>query len=151
MPRVSASRHIATSPETLWDLMSSVELRPLWDLSVNRFHRYGPEDDLSGMRLRYRAPLIAGLYWEWEAAYVTYKPPQRTAVQMLNGSRLRPFKRLAGSWILTEERGGTRLELVVQFEPRLPFAARLMSPFIGRVLERSLVRLEKLASSRGEA
>jgi ribosome-associated toxin RatA of RatAB toxin-antitoxin module len=70
---------------------------------------------------------------------------------MLNGSRLRPFKRLAGSWILKAERGGTHLELVVLFESRLPFLARLMSPFIRRVLERSLVRLEKLAYSPGGA
>ena len=151
VPRVSSSRLIAASPETLWDLMSSIELRPQWDLSVSQFDRSGPGHDLANIRLRYRAPLIAGLFWEWEGAYVTYRPPRRTAVQMLNGSRLRPFKRLAGSWILKAERGGTHLELVVLFESRLPFVARLMSPFIRRVLERSLVRLEKLAYSPGGA
>lgn len=148
VPKVAASRHIATPPTSLWDLMSRVDLRANWDLSVKQFHRSGRDDDLPNMRLRYRAPLIFGLFWEWEGAYVTYKPPHRTAVQMVNGSRLRPFKRLAGSWILSEESGGTRLELIVQFESRLPIAAKLMSPMIKRILERSLVRLEELASGR---
>ena len=146
MPRAAASRHIAIPPESLWGLMGRVDLRPDWDLSVNRFHRDGVEGDVPKTRLHYQAPLIGGLFWEWEGAYITYKPPKRTAVQMVNGSRLRPFKQLSGSWILTKERGGTHLELVVQFESRLPFAATLMSRMIKRILERSLLRLEKLAS-----
>ncbi len=131
--------------------MRDVDLRPDWDLSVSRFHRHGEEGDLPNTRLRYKAPLIGGLFWEWEGAYVTYEPPKRTAVQMVNGSRLRPFKRLAGSWILSEERGGTHVEMVVQFESRLPFAAKLMSRMIERTLEGSLVRLERLASGRSPA
>ena len=150
MPRVAASRHIAVSPETLWELMRKADLRPDWDLSVDRFHRDGEEGDLRNTRLHYRARLIGGLFWQWEGAYVTYEPPKRTAVQMLSGSRLRPFKRLAGSWILSEERGGTRLEMVVQFESRLPFAAKLMSRMIERTLKGSLVRLEGLATGRSQ-
>ena len=149
MPRAAASRHIAMPPERLWEIMGRVDLRPDWDLSVSRFRRDGAEGDVPNTRLLYRAPLIGGLFWEWEGAYVTYEPPERTAVQMVTGSRLRPFKRLAGSWILSREQGGTHLELVVQFESRLPFAARLMSRRIKRILERSLARLEKIASGSG--
>ena len=101
---------------------------------------------MANTRLHYRAPLIAGVFWEWEGAYITYEPPRRTAVQMVSGSRLRPFKRLAGSWVLTEDSDGTRLELIVQFESRLPFIGNLVARMITQILEGSLVRLEQLST-----
>ena len=146
MPKASANRHIAISPESLWELMGRVDIRSVWDLSVNRFHRDGVGGDMANTRLHYRAPLIAGVFWEWEGAYITYEPPRRTAVQMVSGSRLRPFKRLAGSWVLTEESDGTRLELIVQFESRLPFIGNLVARMITQILEGSLVRLEQLST-----
>ena len=130
--------------------MCRADLRPGWDLSVNRFSRAGEEGDLSTVRLHYRAPLIGRLCWNWEGAYVTYDPPERTAVRMISGSSLRPFNKLAGTWILNAKGSGTIVETVGQFEPRLPFVAKRMSGRIKRMLEGSLLQLDKLAIRKEE-
>jgi ribosome-associated toxin RatA of RatAB toxin-antitoxin module len=63
---------------------------------------------------------------------------------MIRGSWCRPFKRLAGSWVMRQAGNGAQLELIVQFESRIPLATRFMVRRIDRVLNQSLERLDRL-------
>jgi ribosome-associated toxin RatA of RatAB toxin-antitoxin module len=94
--------------------------------------------------LRYTAPLMLGLTWRWEGEYISYNPPERSAVRMQWGSMFRPFRKLAGSWILTPEEQGTLLKITVQFEPRIPLFEGLVTRRVSRVTTESLIRLRKL-------
>ena len=78
----------------------------------------------------------------WEGRYVVYDPPRRSAVQMVRASRLSPVRRLAGTWVVRTEDDGSYVEMIVQFESRLPFVTELLSRRIKKVLERSLIQLE---------
>ena len=144
MPKIVASRVIACSPERLWDLMSTVRLRSHWDLSVKSFCRHGAEGDIANTRLHYQVPLLGSISWRWEGIYVTYDRPARSVVKMIRGSWCRPFKRLAGSWVMRQAANGAQLELIVQFESRIPLSTRFMARRIDRVLNQSLDRLDRL-------
>lgn len=141
MPRVAAARHIPLNPLTVWKFMSNADRRPDWDLSVRNFRREGAEGD-PRTRLHYTAPLLGHVCWMWEGRYVAYDPPRRSAVQMVRGSHLSPVRRLAGTWVVHAEGGRSYVEMIVQFEPRLPLLAALLSRRIKTVLERSLIQLD---------
>ena len=148
MPRVAAGRHMSLDPLTVWRFMSNADRRPDWDLSVRKFRRDGAEGDMR-TRLHYIAPLLGRVCWMWEGRYVVYDPPRRSAVQMVRGSRLSPVSRLAGTWVVHAEGDGSYVEMIVQFESRLPLVAAFLSRRIKQVLERSLVQLDMAMALEG--
>ena len=148
MPQVSRSELIPLPPQALWELMTDLSLRPRWDASVVSISREPGGDDPTATVLRYTAPLVFGLTWRWEGVYAAFDPPTRSAVRMVTGSALRPFKRLAGTWLLAPEDAATRLRLIVQFEARLPGLNGVQAWRVARLLDASLLRLHRLAAER---
>jgi len=146
MAKVTQSAHIPLAPVRLWTLMCDLERRPQWDRSVRELTREARLDPAGDTVLRYTAPLALGLTWRWEGEYVTFDPPARSAVQMLHGSALRPFRQLAGSWTLRPDGQGTLLRISVRFEPRLRLLEGLMARRVSTITADSLVRLRRLAS-----
>lgn len=144
MAKVVRSTHIPLPPDQLWDIMRDVNTRPRWDVSVCRLEREDGVDTNGAAILRYTAPLVLGLTWRWDGEYISYHPPERSAVRMQWGSMFRPFRQLAGSWILTPDEQGTLLKITVQFEPRIRLLEGLMTRRVSRVATESLTRLRQL-------
>ena len=144
MAKVEERIVIRVPVDRLWDLVRDPARRPQWDRSVQSVQRLESADPLEA-RFFYVAPLALGLTWRWEGRYAVFHDHKRAAVQMERGSLLRPFRRLAGTWLLAEHSQGTLLTMNVNFEPRL----RIMGPFVARrvqrVLRQSLARLKVLA------
>lgn len=144
MPKVVRSAQIPLPPDKLWTIMRDVNMRPRWDVSVCRLEREDGSNVNATTLLRYTAPLMLGLTWRWEGEYSSYNPPERSAVRMQWGSMFRPFRKLAGSWILTPDEQGTLLKITVQFEPRIALFEGLVTRRVSRVTTESLIRLRQL-------
>ena len=144
MPKVVRSAQIPLPPDKLWTIMRDVNMRPRWDVSVCRLEREDGADVTATAILRYTAPLMLGLTWRWQGEYSSYNPPERSAVRMQWGSMFRPFRKLAGSWILTPDEQGTLLKITVQFEPRIALFEGLVTRRVSRVTTESLIRLQQL-------
>lgn len=144
MPKVEERVIVAVPLEKLWELVRDTEHRPQWDasvISVQRVEGGSPEDT----RFRYIAPLVLGLRWRWEGKYAVFQDHRRAAVQMIQGSALRPFRRLAGTWTLTPHERGTLLTMTVNFEPRVKLLEPLMRWRVRRVLRQTLAKLKATA------
>ena len=148
MPRIEEAMVIPLGPLETWELMRSLELRPRWDATIIRVRRGVVSPDAEGPRLYYLAPLFLGLRWRWEGEYISFQPPNRTAVRMAWGSSLRPFKSLVGTWVLQSQRDGTQVRMIVSFEPRwpLPLLGKIMGYRMRRLLGRSLLKLRVLGT-----
>ena len=148
--RVEAETHIPLSPSDLWELMRDVALRPHWDATVRSVVREDGDKEGMTTRLYYVAPLPLGFRWSWEGEYASFQPPHTSSVRMMKGSSLRPFKSLAGTWILRPDGEGTLLRIVVSFEPRLsfPFWRPVMTCYTRTLLLRSLHRLRMMAPGK---
>ncbi len=146
MAKVAQSAHIPLAPVRLWELMRDLDRRPQWDPSVRELTRAARLVPDGATILHYTAPLALGLTWRWEGEYVTFDPPERSAVRMLHGSALRPFRQLAGSWTLTPDGPGTLLRISVQFEPRLRLLEGLLARRVSKIVDDSLARLGRLAA-----
>lgn len=144
MAKITHSTYIPIAPEKLWDLMCDLDQRPKWDPSVRTLKRQYDGDPHGRPTLYYTAPLMLGLTWSWEGEYVVLEPPEQSAVRMRWGSFLRPFHQLAGSWRLTPDGSGTRLQITVNFSPRIPFLGTLISRRVSKVTAESLRRLAAL-------
>ena len=144
MPKVVRSAQIPLPPDKLWTIMRDVNMRPRWGVSVCRLEREDGSNVNATTFLRYTAPLMLGLTWRWEGEYSSYNPPERSAVRMQWGSMFRPFRKLAGSWILTPDEQGTLLKITVQFEPRIALFEGLVTRRVSRVTTESLIRLRQL-------
>ena len=147
MPRVDRSIDVPLSPECTWDLMTDLKLRPSWDNSILDVQRGKLDHHDSSKGLSYRAPLFGRISWNWEGVYASFDPPYRSAVRMVWGSRLRPFRSLVGTWVLSGSESFTNVRMIVSFEPRLrlPTLARLMGYRVKIVLGRSLINLRDLS------
>ena len=131
-----------------WELMRDLELRPGWDATIVQVRREAISPGGATIHLYYTAPLFLGLSWRWEGEYVSFQAPFHTAVRMVWGSMLRPFKSLVGTWRLQSHGKGTQVSLIVSFEPRwpLPFLGRIMGRRMRRLLARSLVHLRAIGA-----
>ena len=146
MAKVTHSAYLPVAPDKLWHLMCDLDQRPKWDPSVRtlkREHAGAPGDRPT---LYYTAPLLLGATWSWEGEYVVLEPPEQSAVRMRWGSFLRPFHQLAGSWRLTPDGSGTRLQITVNFEPRIPLLSTLISRRVSKITAESLRRLAVLGT-----
>ena len=128
MYRVQDSEFIPMHPEDTWNLIRDLELRPIWDETVSKVQR----DDKF---LYYVAPLFMGLNWYWQGEYVTFDPPNKSAIKMFSGSANRPFKTLVGTWIISPSDEHSLLSMNISFEPRFPI------PFIGLFMRRRVKKL----------
>ena len=146
MAKVSQSAHIPLVPARLWELMRDLDRRPQWDPSVCELTREARSGGNGATILHYTAPLALGLTWRWEGEYVTFDPPERSAVRMLHGSAFRPFRQLTGSWTLRPDGHGTLLRISVQFKPRLWLLEGLVARRVSKVMADSLVRLRRLVA-----
>jgi ribosome-associated toxin RatA of RatAB toxin-antitoxin module len=146
MAKVTHSTYIPLAPDKLWNLMCDLDQRPKWDPSVLTLKREGEGTPHRQPTLYYTAPLAFGLTWSWEGEYVVLDPPEQSAVRMRRGSFLRPFRQLAGSWRLTPDGSGTKLQIIVNFEPRVALLAPLMARRVSKVTTESLRRLAALGT-----
>ena len=148
MPRIEEAIVIPLGLLETWELMRNLELRPRWDATIIRVRRGVVSPDAEGPRLYYLAPLFLGLRWRWEGEYISFQPPNRTAVRMAWGSSLRPFKSLVGTWVLQSQRDGTQVRMIVSFEPRwpLPLLGKIMGYRMRRLLGKSLLKLRVLGT-----
>tara|TARA_B100001146_G_C16102588_1_gene400073 strand:+ start:77 stop:553 length:477 start_codon:yes stop_codon:yes gene_type:complete len=140
MDRVQDSQLIPVHPEDTWNLIRDLELRPIWDETVSQVRR-------DGNFLYYVAPLFIGLNWYWTGEYVTFDPPNRSAIKMVSGSSNRPFKSLVGTWIITPSDQNTLLSMNISFEPRfpIPLLGLFMRRRVKKLLRKSLSQLSDLA------
>ncbi|MCX6022858.1 MAG: SRPBCC family protein [Chloroflexi bacterium] len=146
MPKIEEKIVIAAPLDQVWTLMRDTGRRPEWDLSVRSVRRV-ESGDPADTRFYYVAPLALGLTWRWEGRYAVFHDHRRAAVQLISGSALRPFRKLAGTWLLNPVDGGALLTMNVNFEPRMSWLAPLMAWRVRRVLRQSLVRFKALAES----
>ncbi len=130
------------SAEDTWNLIRDLSLRPVWDQTVSKVDR---DENL----LYYVAPLFLGLSWYWTGEYITFEPPNRSAIRMIYGSITRPFKSLVGTWIITpRDDRNAMLTMNISFEPRIPIPLLdiLMRGRVKKLLRKSLSKLSHLAS-----
>ena len=146
MPRIERDIVVPLNLLDTWDLMSNVELRPIWDATIIQVIKSTDVSNSAVVKLEYHAPLIFGLRWKWEGAYVSYQPPERTAVRMMWGSIFRPFKSLVGTWALDDVGASTQVRIIVNFEARwpIPLLDIFMTLRMNRLLRRSLHALRQL-------
>ena len=147
MPRVARSIDVSLSPECTWDLMTDLNLRPCWDESILEVQRGKLDHHRYSEGLSYKAPLLGWVSWHWEGVYASFDPPYRSAVRMVWGSRLKPFRTLVGTWLLSGHGSGTNVRMIVSFEPRvqLPVLGKVMGYMVKAVLARSLNNLRNLS------
>ena len=140
MNRVQDSELIPAHPEDTWNLIRDLELRPIWDETVSQVKR---KENF----LYYVAPLFMGLNWYWIGEYVTFDPPNRSAIKMVSGSSNRPFKSLVGTWVITPSDQNTLLSMNISFEPRfpIPLLGLFMRRRVKKLLRKSLSQLSNLA------
>lgn len=146
MAKVTQNAHISMAPVDLWALMCDLEQRPRWDPSVNQLRREPLPGSTRSALLHYTAPLTLGITWTWTGEYISFLPPKQSAVRMLGGSALRPFKTLAGSWSLKPDGSGTSVQITVNFEPRFRLLEKFMAQRVAKLTAESLRRLSVLAS-----
>ena len=142
MQRIQDSELIPMSAEDTWNLIRDLSLRPVWDQTVSKVDR---DENL----LHYVAPLFLGLSWYWTGEYITFEPPNRSAIKMIYGSITRPFKSLVGTWIVTpRDDRNAMLTMNISFEPRIPIPLLdiLMRGRVKKLLRKSLSKLSSLAS-----
>lgn len=140
MYRIEDSELIPMSAEDTWNLIRDLSIRPAWDKTVRKVER---DENV----LYYTAPLFMGLEWHWIGEYITFDPPNRSAIKMVSGSFSRPFKNLVGTWIVTPSNMNTILTMNISFEPRIPIPLLgiLMRRRVKKLVRKSLSRLSKIA------
>ena len=148
MPRIEEAIVVPLGSLETWELMRNLELRPRWDATILQVRREAVGSGAGTLHLYYTAPLFLRLRWRWEGEYISFQAPYHTAVRMVWGSSLRPFKSLVGTWVLQSQGEGTQVRMIVRFEPRwpLPFLGRIMERRMRRLLARSLVDLRALGT-----
>ena len=142
MQRIQDSELIPMNAEDTWNLIRDLSLRPVWDQTVSKVDR---DENL----LHYVAPLFLGLSWYWTGEYITFEPPNRSAIKMIYGSVTRPFKSLVGTWIVTpRDDRNAMLTMNISFEPRIPIPLLdiFMRGRVKKLLRKSLSKLSSLAS-----
>ena len=142
MQRIQDSELIPMNAEDTWNLIRDLSLRPVWDQPVSKVDR---DENL----LHYVAPLFLGLSWYWTGEYITFEPPNRSAIKMIYGSVTRPFKSLVGTWIVTpRDDRNAMLTMNISFEPRIPIPLLdiFMRGRVKKLLRKSLSKLSSLAS-----
>ena len=141
MHRVQDSELITISAEDTWNLIRDLNVRPIWDETVSKVER---DDNF----LYYVAPLLMGFKWYWKGEYITFDPPSRSAIRMVSGSIIRPFKSLVGTWIITPSGMNTMLTMNISFEPRfpIPLLGMLMKRRVKKLLRKSLSAFSKVAA-----
>ena len=142
MQRIQDSELIPMNAEDTWNLIRDLSLRPVWDQTVSKVDR---DENL----LHYVAPLFLGLSWYWTGEYITFEPPNRSAIKMIYGSITRPFKSLVGTWIVTpRDDRNAMLTMNISFEPRIPIPLLdiFMRGRVKKLLRKSLSKLSSLAS-----
>lgn len=144
MPKVEEQIIIAAPLDAVWELVRDTARRPQWDRSVRSVVRIEGGDP-ADTRFYYVAPLALGLTWRWEGKYAVFHDHKRAAVQLVRGSLLRPFKRLAGTWLLAPHDRGTLLTMTINFEPRLSALGGFMAWRVRRILRQSLTNLKGIA------
>ena len=135
MYRVQDSELIPVPVEDAWALMRNLSLRPVWDATVRKVDR---DENF----LYYTAPFFMGLNWHWIGEYITFDPPNRSAIRMVSGSINRPFKSLVGTWIITPSTINTILTMNISFEPRIPI------PLLGILMKRRVKKLIRKSLSQ---
>jgi ribosome-associated toxin RatA of RatAB toxin-antitoxin module len=134
MPLVQAETEIAASPDSVFDLAQSYELRLLWDPFLRQIElRRGNGIPARGDRVWVRA--WTGLTMEVE--YVNVNRPHAVAMRMIDGPWI--FEMFAGSWLFdATASGATRVLFKYNFRTRPRAAGALFDPVIARIFRRDV-------------
>lgn len=139
MPTITLQQHFNAPPETVFDtLCDHVAFGKLMGANITRVKEGNAPhpNGLGSVRRISPFPLPA-----FEETVVIYEPGKRMEYVVSKGS---PIKNHRGIMRFEAENGGTRLDYMITFEPRLPL------PFSGTLLKTAIefpIRkaLEKLA------
>ena len=129
--------------ELVFSLSQDYERRLLWDPFLREARLLGGAQ-AAGVGVR--AWCVANSGWGMETEYVSYRPPELTAVKMTRGPAL--IASFAGSWRFEAAgEGRTRVIFKYQVEARPRWLRRLLNPIMsflfGRDTRRRLAALKR--------
>ncbi|MBI3271224.1 MAG: SRPBCC family protein [Planctomycetes bacterium] len=145
---------LTAPPQVVWDYVQDYARRQEWDRSVARAEKLGDGPLRAGAVLRLTTPPQGGASFTWDAEYVTFDPPRKSAVKMAASTGLHPFRTMAGSWAYDERGGGTLFRMTMHYNLKwgwlgLALDRVFLRRRIARTLRESLEALRERLAVRG--
>ena len=142
--RVAESFLVRSDAETLFDYLADPERLPEWQTTKVAIEPLTPEPVGRGSRFRERTRGPGGREFDQVTEFAEFDRPRRLAVTIVEG----PFP-VDGSWTLTPEGEGTRVDFVAEGE--LKGFSRLAQPLLARLTARQFARYHELLKRNVEA
>lgn len=142
MPTIRADRVVDAPRDELFALSQDYHRRLDWDPFLRELEFLDGATD-PGVDVRVRVRAHNGL--AMTVRYITFDPPRRVAVTMLDGPRF--FAKFAGTWRFeSQDSQATRVVFQYYFQTRPVLVRPMLDPIVGRVLTRDMQkRLAELA------